>query len=87
MQRLLFALCLTGALIGLLSFDQPAVSFGLVDSRGLDPSCPPDLGPGSVTCPGDFIATEFPTAVENDHQTLTALAATFDSLSSSTVSQ
>jgi hypothetical protein len=59
-----------------------SVSFGLLDDQGQDATCAPALPPTS-SCPGDFIATVFPTVGETAAQVLGDLATLFDNLFSS----
>jgi hypothetical protein len=59
-----------------------SVSFGLFDDQGQDATCAPSLPPTSP-CPGDFIATVFPTVGETAAQVLADLAMLFDNLFSS----
>ena len=56
------------------------VSFGVFDPRGLDAGCQPDFPPASPLCPGEFIATLFPSAGSTDSQILSGLASLFNSL-------
>ena len=65
-----------------LSGAPSSVSFGLFDDQGQDATCAPAL-PSTSLCPGDFIATVFPTPGETDAQVLGDLANLFDSLFSS----
>jgi hypothetical protein len=56
-----------------------SVSFGRFDDQGQDATCAPALPPTSP-CPGDFIATVFPTVGETDTQVLNGLATLFNNL-------
>ena len=59
---------------------QSFVSFGVFDPRGLDAGCQPDFPPAYPLCPGEFIATLFPSAGSTDSQILSSLASLFNSL-------
>jgi hypothetical protein len=66
-----------------LSGAPSSVSFGLFNDQGQDATCTPALPPTS--CPGDLIATVFPTAGEMAAQVLDDLSMLFNSLFSSDV--
>jgi len=65
-----------------LSGAPSSVSFGVFNDQGQDATCAPMLPPTSP-CPGDFIATVFPTAGETDAEVLDDLSTLFNSLFSS----
>ncbi len=70
----------SGLAAGIDPFGAPTVvSFGLFAPGGLNAGCTSDLPPVSP-CPGDFIASVFPTAGEDDEDVLSALASAFNSL-------
>ncbi len=56
------------------------VSFGVFDPRGLDAGCEPDFPPAYPLCPGEFIATLFPSAGSTDSGIFSSLALLFNSL-------
>jgi hypothetical protein len=71
----------TGLSTGLDPLGAPSfVSFGVFDPRGLDADCQPDFPPAYPLCPGEFIATLFPSAGSTDSQILSGLASLFNSL-------